>query len=225
MQRVKGSPGWRRVSRYCWLHYQRDQTHTGDPHKNDTLECWFSDKSGFVYCAWNMKTILSFDPARYEVIEMANSRRSVGREQGACLDFINHLQVVWRWGPTVNTSQPVSAFFNWASRKVFLKTSFSFEIGGLGHECGFRRLNKCLIDKGRCLTILSFPAGQDITVFQVRTSDYPCQLYNSLYNNIQALNPTMRQDWTVGYKAWKNFDRWPASMLSKCWNDRPLGIR
>lgn len=40
-----------------------------------------------------MKTILSFDTARYEVIEMANGRRSVGREQSACLEFINHCRL------------------------------------------------------------------------------------------------------------------------------------
>lgn len=64
------------VSRHCWLHYQCNQTHTGDPHENDTLECRFPDESSFVYCAWYVKTTcevtLFFCPARYKAIKMTN---------------------------------------------------------------------------------------------------------------------------------------------------------
>lgn len=71
---------------------------------------------------------------------------------------------------TVRTSHPVSAFLLCASARVFVKIAFRFESGGLGCECGCRKVSNCLIAGGRVLTMIK--VGELCRVSQI-VSQFP----------------------------------------------------
>jgi hypothetical protein len=94
---------------------------------------------------------------RYKTIKMTHRCRAVGSKQRACL---RGKHIGWNGSAprfivlTVNTSQPVSAFRSCASRCVRVNTSRSLDGEGLGQELGLRKANRCLIEGGRCLTMV-----------------------------------------------------------------------